>query len=82
MIVKAFAVFDIKTAAFGQPFFSATRASAQRSFLGACQDKQTMLGTHPEDFQLFDLGGFDDQSGMLIPQNPEFIMSGVNTNAA
>lgn len=82
MIVKCFAVFDVKTGSYGMPFFSATRPSAQRSFIAACSDKNSMLGQHPEDFRLFDLGSFDDSTGIFLPMNPDFVMEGVNPNAA
>lgn len=78
MEVKVFSVYDVKTAAYGQPFFSPTRASAQRAFIGACSDRSTMLGQHPQDFRLFELGTFDDQSGLLSSINPDFVMEGVS----
>lgn len=67
MIVQVFSVFDSKAASFAQPFFSPTIVTAQRAFTGACKETTSMLNQYPEDFCLFHLGEFDDQTGLFAP---------------
>lgn len=67
MITKVLAVFDNKVGTFAQPFFSQTLSSAKRAFADACSDPSTMLSKHPEDYTLFLLGDFNDETGFLDP---------------
>lgn len=73
MIMKVFSVFDAKLATFGRPWFQMTDAAALREFSDAVNDgsnPNNQWHTHPEDFSLFVIGEFDDQSGELIPRTP------------
>lgn len=73
MLVEVFSVMDVKIGAYAQPFFSQTIASGVRAFHDATLDKNTVLGSHPADFQLFHLGQFDDNTGIFVSQNPALI---------
>lgn len=66
MIQKMFAVYDLKAVAYLQPFFSCNPGSAVRAFGDAVRDGKSPLSIHPEDYQLFELGTFDDNSGVLV----------------
>ena len=57
------AVRDAKVEAFGQPFYSQQRGVAIRSFADECSKPDSNLNAHPEDFALFCLGEYDDQTG-------------------
>lgn len=63
MQLNAYSVYDNKALVYGVPFFAPTDGSAIRSFRSAANDKDTTIGNHPNDFSLFHVGGFDDQSG-------------------
>lgn len=65
MIVHIFAVFDSKAKNFGQPFFSLSREVAQRAFMSAVHEPESMLCKHPTDFSLFELGTFNDSNGIF-----------------
>lgn len=65
MITKAFAVYDSKALCYGVPFFSPQVGSAVRSFSDACKDVNTSLNKHPGDYQLYEIGEFDDNSCVL-----------------
>lgn len=67
MILKAFAVYDVKAEVYGRPFFLATKGLAIRSFADAAQDKNLDIGKYPSDYTLFEIGTFDDSCGMLKP---------------
>lgn len=61
--MKLFAVRDRKADYFQSPFFAPSKADALRSFQGIANDKDHIIGKFPEDFELFELGGWDKQSG-------------------
>lgn len=75
MLYKVFSVFDSKACFFGQPFVDQKEASATRAFGDAVlsTDPNNMFGKHAEDYSLFLIGEFDNESGELIatvpPQN-------------
>lgn len=63
MKVLVYSVFDSKASCYGQPFFCLSREVAQRAFIDTIADPNSMLGKHPEDFSLFELGSFNDENG-------------------
>ena len=76
MIIKIFSINDVKAASFGQPFFAMNKGIAVRMFSDLVNDKNSMVSKHPDDFKLYMLGEFDDNSGGLSPvAQPEFLHS-------
>lgn len=67
MIQKMFGVYDLKACAYLQPFFSINAGSAIRAFSDAANDGKSPIAVHPSDYQLFELGSFDDATGVLLP---------------
>lgn len=68
MEFKIFTVYDMKAEFFGQPFFEQEEASAIRSFGDAVNDGSNPANQwfkHPEDFQLYLIGSFDNERGEL-----------------
>lgn len=65
MIIKCYAVFDSKAAAFSAPFFCPNTGVALRSFGDAVNSQGNNLALHPEDFTLYELGSVDDGDGVL-----------------
>jgi len=53
---------------FGRPFFVVAVAQAIRSFSDEVNraDKDNPLFNHPEDFDLYELASFDDDSGLFV----------------
>lgn len=83
MMSNMFSVFDLKAKAFMQPFFSAVRATAVRSFVAAVNDPSTMMHKHPEDFILFHLATFDDETAKILPlAQPEQLCNAVSVKEA
>lgn len=64
MLVQIFTIYDAKTEAFLQPFFSQAKGSAIRAFTDSVNDKtgESQFASHPEDYTLFHLGSFDDST--------------------
>ena len=65
-------VKDRAADAFGRPLFVASKGIALRSFTDevnrAAEDNQ--MYNHPDDFDLYELGTFDDSTGIIqmLPQ--------------
>lgn len=67
MISQCFAVRDKAVGAFLGPFFVRSKGEAIRSFGDAVNDPKHQFARHLNDYALFQLGSFDDQSGMFTP---------------
>lgn len=67
MNLLVFSVFDSKAKVYAQPFTAVTLGVALRSFTRGVNDSQSQLYHSPEDFTLFQVGVFDDASGVLTP---------------
>lgn len=70
MMMKVVAVFDIKAKAYMQPWFAGNVGSAMRAFGDEVSKEGSPLGRHPEDYQLFELGSYDDSTGLIIGASP------------
>lgn len=70
MFLKAFSIFDLKARAFITPFFLQNEDVAIRAVGEAVNDAQHAFGKHPEDYVLYEVGGFDDSSGSLEVKVP------------
>lgn len=64
---KAFAVRDSKLGVFRPPFWTPHTGQALRSLQEAVNDHNTEVAKYPDDFQLFEVGEFDDETGLLYP---------------
>lgn len=62
-MMKVFAVFDVKAAAFGSPLFCSTVGIASRGFVDATQAPRSPMAQHPSDYSLFELGEYDPNTG-------------------
>lgn len=56
------AVYDSKAKAFMDPIHVPNIGIAQRSFKIAVNDPTTYIAQSPEDYTLFHLGGWDDET--------------------
>jgi len=65
-----YCVFDSKVAAYGTPFTTKNEPLAIRSFERACTDPASDLSLFPDDFHLYKIGEFDDDTGELSPNFP------------
>lgn len=63
--LKAYAIFDGKAEAYLRPFIMVNRGTAIRSFVDAVNDSTHEMCKHAEDYFLFELGEFDEESGVL-----------------
>lgn len=79
-IKKIVAVRDRALDAFGQPFFIPSNGAAIRSFQDEINNKDSELYKHPDDYDLYELGEYDDNTGTLAqgPEHPRQIAIGKN----
>lgn len=75
MIQNAYSIKDAKANVFSAPFFSINDQVAQRSFEQASSDSNTTISQNPQDFSLYRLATFDDQSGELHPEKQPYYLS-------
>lgn len=68
MIHETFAVYDSKAGAFLPPFILPRVEMAQRVFSDCVNSDQHQFAAHPDDYTLFQLGSFDDESGKFTPR--------------
>jgi len=75
-MLQAFAILDVKAAAYGLPFFLDTVGIALRSFSDVCADQRSVISKHPQDYSMYHIGTFDPCSSQLtsLPQ-PVFVCS-------
>lgn len=59
---KLFVVYDTKSETYTPPQAYNALGEALRSFTDAANDKNSMVGLHPEDFSLFEVGSYDIQT--------------------
>lgn len=77
MIYNVFAVRDNKVG-FLTPTIDVNKDSAIRNFRHAFMRDDTLFHTHAKDFDLFLIGSFDSDSGIITPVSPEFVFSGAD----
>lgn len=81
MRTQCFGVFDKKGGVYATPFFCIREGAAIRSFQDIANNPETTVYRHPEDYELFHLGDFDDESGEFSPVRPRFVVNGVTVRS-
>jgi len=79
MVSVIVSVKDSAAEAFGRPMYLQSLGVAIRSFTDEVnrEDKDNQLYNHPDDFDLYELGVFDDSLGKYeLRENPTVIVRG------
>jgi len=78
MKYKVFVVFDRAGDVYGQPMFAGSAGIALRGFADEINraDEKNPFYMHPDDFDLFELGTYDDGTGLFEVGQPSQIQSG------
>lgn len=77
MISQIMAVRDIKMEAYNAPFTVAKVGAAIRSFTDAVNSKEGDIAKHAKDFDLFHLGTYNDETGLIESfDQPKHILNG------
>lgn len=76
-VMKIVVVKDRATEAFGQPFFVKHVNEALRSFADEVNRDGSSLAAHPDDYDLYVVGEFDDQAGTVgVSDGPVIVARG------
>lgn len=65
--MKILAVMDIKAKVFMKPFSDRFLAEALRSFEIGVNSKDSMFNRFPDDYALYEIADFDEQTGAVVP---------------
>lgn len=76
--MKSYVVYDTKGDIYHRPVFDRNHEMARRSFGLSCKDGNSLLAQAPEDFILFCNGSFDEDTGMITPQELESVARGID----
>lgn len=66
-----FSVYDQKAEAFITPFFMQNVKVAVRAFSQSVNDSSHMFHMHPDDYQLFLIGEWDDENANFIQEGKQ-----------
>lgn len=78
MILKAFSIRDQKGEVFHPPFYKKTHGEAERDFKQLVSDGKSTVSQYPEDFDLYYVGEYDDQTGIFNScDTPQHIVKAV-----
>ena len=62
-----FTIFDAAAEAYLPPFILHAEGMAIRAFTDCINDPNHQFSKHPKDYNLFTVGEFDDQKGLITP---------------
>lgn len=76
MICDIYSIKDTKVA-YATPFYMHNDQEATRAFKALCKDKETNMGKWPQDYELWHIGQWDDELGVITTTGPQFLLSGI-----
>lgn len=77
--MKLFSVYDHAAQTYNQPFNSPSLGTAIRSTLDALGDADQEVSKHPDDYDLYYVGHFDEKTGIIwIMEQPHQLTAGTN----
>ena len=69
-MIKIYAVRDQKLEAFNRPFFLQSDGVAIRAFQDEVNSHESELHKHAEDYDLYTIGMYDENTGIISPHAP------------
>jgi hypothetical protein len=82
MTQKIYSIRDSKAEYFTQPFFKKTHGEAERDFTMLAKDEKSQIAQFPEDYDLYYIGDYDDQTGKMTPlDTPHHIIKAVQVSS-
>lgn len=64
---RIYAIFDSKAGIYSQPHLFINDNIAKRGWIATACDPSTVFSQNPEDYTMFHLGEFDDETGEVSP---------------
>lgn len=65
MRLKMYSVRDTKAEIYHAPWYKNTHGEAEREFQTIADDPKSTIYKHPEDYDLYFVGEYDDQTGKI-----------------
>ena len=65
MVTRLFSVYDKKSQIYHPPFHCHNEGHAKRMFTSFFKKQGTVFAEYPKDFQVWEIGKFDDSKGMI-----------------
>jgi len=80
MLLHICSVFDSAAQAYNRPIFVPSTGLAIRSFRDEVNRKadDNTLNSHPSDFELYQVGQFDDQTGDITSMAPSLLARAID----
>lgn len=80
---KVFAIKDQKAHVFMPPWLKGSAGEAERDFRTVVNQKDSIFGQYPKDFDLYQLGTFDDNSGKFkLLDSPLHLISAIELHSS
>ena len=76
--MKIYVIKDNAVEAFGQPFFVKAQGMAVRMFMDESKNQESQINKHPEDFELWSIGEFDELTGHIIQNSIERVARAID----
>lgn len=78
MRTKIYSIRDSKSEIFNSPIFQRTHGEAERNFHNLVNDEKSNVNKYPDDFDLYYIGEYDDQTGKIESlDTPQHIVKAV-----
>jgi hypothetical protein len=78
MLYKMYTIHDQKAGIFHPPYVKQSHGEAERDFTTAVNDDRTNLNRYPEDFNLYYVGTWDDNTGKAeLLDSPQHIIKAI-----
>lgn len=79
MNLKMFSIRDSKAEVFNQPWFAKTHGEAERNFTQLAKDPKSFVSQFPDDFDLYFVGEYNDQTGEVLPlDTPHHLLKAIS----
>lgn len=79
MLIRMYSIYDKKVNVYQPPLFCHNAGDALRTCHMHFSNPETKVNKYPEDFDVYDIGEYDDQTGQLKPHtNPQFLSTAVD----
>lgn len=70
MVLNAYCIYDTKAKGYLNPWFMPNDDMALRAFTDHSNDLNTPIGQHPEDYILYRIGTYDNDTAELTALSP------------
>jgi len=81
MMLKMFCMYDRKSETYQPPLYCHNVGHALRVFGNLFAEPGQMMYRYPDDFQIFEIGRFDDLTAEVVATKPHLVCTGTELRA-